>query len=422
MKITMNDSRLANINQLKQFLKGSQKLDLSLRKAGIDDKYKFINQTADRFKYFQLRRKEKRVVLAYLKKITGYKKAQLYRLLKRTICGKLERKKYHRINPSRIYTVHDIKLLEKTDELHLRLSEKATREIFRREHEIFDNREYQTIAKVSHSHITNLRHSSIYRNSWVNHTKARQVPIGITMKPENYGKPGSIRVDTVHQRDIYHINSVDEITQWEIVVCVPQICEDCMKPALLHLLSQYPFIIFNFHSDRGGETINYIIADMLQKLLIKQTKNRARRSNDNALAETKNGSIIRKNMGWEHINQSFCNDINYYYKNYFNPYLNYHRPCGFPTSIVDKKGKEEKIYDVYQVPYERLKSILEAKKFLKPKTNYKKLDKIAYSMSDNQFAEILRKEEKKLFEKIRAYDKRRGSHRKFSKLEDRLKP
>lgn len=412
MQIKMNDSRLININQLKQFLKGSQKLDLSLRKASINEKYKFIDQTVDRFKYFQLRKKDKRIIISYIKKITGYKKAQLYRLVKRAVTGKLKRKKYNRINPNRIYTACDIKLLEKTDELHSKLSEKATQRIFRRESEIFSHQKYQNIAGISHAHITNLRRSSIYKNSWVNHTKARQVPIGITMKPENYGKPGSIRVDTVHQRDIYHINSVDEITQWEILVSVPQICDDCMEPALLDLLEQYPFIIFNFHSDRGGETINYLIADMLQRLLIKQTKNRAYRSNDNALAETKNGSVVRKNMGWEHIHKNMVDEVNSYYKNYFNPYLNYHRPCGFPTITIDKKGRKKKTYDVYQVPYERLKSISEAEKFLKPKKNFKKLDIIAYQYSDNEFAEILRKEERKLFNKNREYDKRHGSRRK----------
>jgi hypothetical protein len=50
-------------------------------------------------------------------------------------------------------------------------------------------------------------------------------------------------VDSVHQRNVYHINSVDEITQWEIVVCVPQISESCMLPALKELIDQYPFII-----------------------------------------------------------------------------------------------------------------------------------------------------------------------------------
>ena len=412
MNITMNDSRLTNVNQLRQLLKGSEKLDLSLRKASIADKYQFIGRTIKRLGYSKLSKKDKRVVKQYLKKFTGYKKAQLSRLIKRARFADLKRRPYRRVKSHRIYTGRDIKLLEKTDELHLRLSEKATQEILRRETKVFNQSKYQTIAKVSHSHITNLRHHPIYRNSWINHTKARQIPIGVTMPPENYGKPGSIKVDTVHQRDIYHINSVDEIVQWEVVVSVPQITEDCMLPALQEMLNQYPFQIFNFHSDRGGENINHTVADFLQRLLIKQTKSRARKPNDNALVETKNGSVIRKNMGWEHINQQATQAINHYYRNWFNPYLNYHRPCGYPTTIKNKRGKEKKVYDVYQVPYERLKSLPNAKKYLKPETSFTKLDTIAYAQSDNQFAEVLREEERKLFKKIRNYDHRNGSCRR----------
>lgn len=406
MRIIMNDSRLVNVSQLKLFLKGSWGIDLSLRDASLEEKYSFIEKTVKQFKYGRLRKKDKRIIRQYLKKVTGYKHSQLGELIKRAKQGKLARKQYRRLKPSRVYTSMDIKLLEKTDEYHLRLSEKATQEILRREMELFKQPQYQTISGISHSHITNLRHSPIYKSSWVNHTKARQVPIGITMPPENYGYPGSIRVDTVHQRDIYHINSVDEITQWEVVVCVSQISERRMKPALDDLLDQYPFIIFNFHSDRGGETINYLVARLLHKLLIKQTKSRARKPNDNALVETKNAAVVRKNMGWEHIDRFFCRQINDYYQNYFNPYLNYHRPCGYPTTATDKKGKKKKTYDLYQVPYERLKSLSGAKKFLKPEISFDKLDKIAYQMSDNNFAQILRKKERKLFGRIRKHDHR----------------
>jgi hypothetical protein len=289
------------------------------------------------------------------------------------------------------------------------MSEKATLEILRRENEVFQHHNYQTISKISHSNITNLRHSPLYKSSWVNHTKARQIPIGLTQKPENYGKAGSIRVDSVSQKDVYHINTIDEITQWEIVFCVPQICEACMLPALEDIINQYPFTIFNFHSDRGGENINYQVADFLQRLLIKQTKSRSYHSNDNALVETKNGSVIRKNMGWEHIDQKFCDRINHYYKNYFNPYLNYHRPCGFPNIITDEKGKKEKVYNVYLTPYDALKRILGANKFLKPEQTFEKLDIIAYQHSDNEFAEIMREEERKLFNEIRKSNRNNGS-------------
>lgn len=405
MNITMDDSRLNNINELRVFLKGSQKLVVSLENSPITEKYKFISATVFKFRYFKLGRKDKRVVLLYLKKITGYKHTQLFRLVERAGEGKLFKAKYVRSKPNKIYTVSDIKLLEETDELHLRLSERATLEILRREFEVFGHNEFERVSSVSHSHITNLRHSLVYKSGWINHTKARQVQIGKTQKPESFGRPGSIRVDAVNQRDIYHINAVDEVTQWEVVFCVPQITEDWMVVALKEIFNQFPFKIFNFHSDRGHENINYQIADFLQKLLIKQTKSRSYHSNDNALVETKNGSVIRKNMGWEYINRSLVEDINNYYKNYFNIYLNYHRPCGYPTITVDPKGKKTKQYEIYNVPYEALKQIPNAHKYLKTNTTFEDLDKIAYKQSDNSFAKELRQQENKLFDMIQKVNK-----------------
>ena len=409
MQINMNDSLINNVTQLREFLKGSQRFDFSLRKSSIEEKYLFIDETVDRFKYLKLSKRDKKIVINYLKKITGYKKTQLSRLINQAIVGELKRKPYKRIHPKRIYVSSDIKLLEKTDEFHLRLSEGATKEILRREFEVFHHLDYQTISRVSHAHITNLRHSPIYNSHWVNGTKPRIVPIGITMPPENFGRPGSIRVDVVHQRDVYHINSVDEITQWEVVVCIPQISEVCMIPALLEMFKQYPFAIFNFHSDRGGENINYQVAYLLEKERIKQTKSRSRHCNDNALVETKNGSVIRKNMGWQHINQNLSDRVNKYYKNFFNPYLNFHRPCGFPTIEVDDKGRKKRIYHSYLPPYEALKGITEGHKFLKPNISFEKLDKIAYRYSDNEFAEIVRNEERKLFDLIAKENKNGGS-------------
>jgi len=412
MQITMNDSRITSIAQLQEFLKGSQKIPFSLEHESIEKKYASINETLKRFSYRKLSRKKKGVILWYLQKVTGYKKGRVCQLVAKAEKGNLKKTCYKRIKPHRIYTTGAIKLLEKTDELHLRLSEKATKEILRREYEVFGKGNYQTIARISHSHITNLRHSPIYKSSWINHTKARQIPIGVTRPPESYGKPGSIRVDSVSQKDIYHINTVDEITQWEIVFCIPQLSESCMLPALIEIFNQYPFIIFNFHSDRGKETINYLVADLLQRLVIKQTKNRSYHSGDNALVETKNGSIIRKNMGWEHINQSMCDPINKYYKNYFNSYLNFHRPCAYPTIETDQRGKKRKAYNRYQIPYEFFKSLPNAKDYLKKKITFKHLDRVAYSYSDNEFATIMREEERKLFKKIREKDHQDGSNRK----------
>lgn len=275
----MNDSRIDSISQLREFVKGSIKFEVELE--SIAEKYKLINKTVKKFKYHKLSRGEKHVVRLYLKKLTGYKKAQLNRLIKRSIEGNLKRTTYVRHNPHITYSANDIKLLETTDALHRRLNRLATKEILRRETEVFSHPQYSHISQISPSHIDNLRKTNHYRSFWVNGTKPREVGIGKTQEPKPNGKPGSIRVDTVHQRDVYYINAVDEVTQWEVVVCVPQISERYLLPALKRLLAQFPFKIFNFHSDRGSEFINKIVANLLNKLLIEQTKSRSRHSKAN---------------------------------------------------------------------------------------------------------------------------------------------
>lgn len=98
------------------------------------------------------------------------------------------------------------------------------------------------------------------KNSKMNPTP---INIGERRKPEPYGKPGYLRVDSVHQGDqdkekgVYHINLVDEVTQWEIVGCVEGISEHFLVPLLTRLMEQFPFRIIEFHSDNGSEYINY---------------------------------------------------------------------------------------------------------------------------------------------------------------------
>jgi transposase InsO family protein len=152
-------------------------------------------------------------------------------------------------------------------------------------------------------------------------------------------------VDTIHQGDregekgVYHINTIDEVTQWEILGCVERISERYLVPVLEDLLTQYPFVIRGFHSDNGSEFINQVVAKLQGKLLIEFTKSRARRTNDQALVEGKNGSIVRKQMGYLHIPGSEAEKIQRFYKETLNVYLNFHRPCGFATEVVGKLGK-----------------------------------------------------------------------------------
>lgn len=140
----------------------------------------------------------------------------------------------------------------------------------------------------------------------------------------------------MHQGDhegakgVYHINAVDAVTQWQVVGCAEKISEWYLLPILEAVLAQFPFPVPGFHADNGSEYINYRVAEMLRKLHAEFTKSRACRSQDNALVEGKNGAVIRKLMGYGHIAGQHAEALQKFYTEHLNPYLNFHRPCGFP--------------------------------------------------------------------------------------------
>lgn len=396
----MTDSHTLSVAQIKAFLK----VDSAIKFKAVSkkEKYRWIDDALIKFRYFSLRKKERGIIRTYIAKMTGLSKSQVNRIIARKRkFGKVFLSSTARHRFSRKYNPADIALLIKTDNAHNRLSGPATKKILEREYQVFGKEDYSNISQISSSHIYNLRETRQYRSHslTIKKTNPVKVSIGQRRKPEPQGEPGFLRVDTVHQGDyekkkgIYHINIVDEITQWEIVGAVEKVSEYYLEPLLKDLIEQFPFKIINFHSDNGSEFINKVVAQLLNKLLISQTKSRARHCNDNALTEGKNGSIIRKNMGYLHIPQGLAPSVNQFYKEYFNIYLNYHRPCGYATIITDKRGKQKKTYkqENYQIPYEKFKSLPNAKQYLKENISFEMLDKIAYQMSDNDFAEEIQK-------------------------------
>jgi len=407
MTINMNDSRIISIAQIKEFIKVSKGIEF--QGASRKEKYQWIEDVIIRFRYFSLRKKEKSILKNYMMKMTGFSDTQLTRLIaKKKKTGRImaNTAKCHRF--PKTYTPEDVARLIETDNAHDRLSGPATKKIFEREFTIFHKEVFRRLKDISVAHIYNLRGTRQYL-SWTKFftkTKPTLVNIGERRKPDPEGNPGYLRVDTVHQGDlekekgVYHINLIDEVTQWEIVVAVEKISECFLKSVLEEALEQFPFKIKGFHSDNGSEFINKMVAQLLNKLLIQQTKSRVRHCNDNALVEGKNGSIIRKHIGYTHIPQTYAPLLNQFYKEHLNIYLNYHRPCGFATRKIDEKGKEKKVYDVYQTPYEALKSHLNASNFLKDGISFEKLDCIAYEKSDNECAAEMQKAKAELFKNL----------------------
>lgn len=412
----MNDKEIKTLDQARRFVDGTADIEFAIETKR--ERYEWIEETFERFVYANLPKKDKGVLLSFAEKVTGYSRVQVKRLAARyAATGGVRLRTIRNRGFRRKYTDRDIGLLAETDELHETLSGPATKKICERAFEVFGKQEYCRLAGISVAHLYNLRQSRKYRNERVHFTKTRpaKTAIGQRRRPRPEGRPGFIRVDTVHQGDldgikgVYHINAVDEVTQFEIVCSVQRISENFLVPVLEELIEAFPFNVRGFHSDNGSEFINYRVTKMLNDLLIDLTKSRARHSNDNALAESKNGSVVRKHLGYVHLPQEHAPLINRFLREHLNPYVNYHRPCFFPVVVTSDKGKQEKRYpyNSMMTPYEKLRSLPDADRYLKSGTSFQKLDQLAYTISDNEAARRLKKAKNRLFDTIDKREKRK---------------
>jgi len=410
MKTIMKLEELTTIEQLSQFLDGTQAVIFKIS-TGKEERYQWIQYELIRFQYPLINKVGKGIVIRYLIKVTGYSRQQITRLIKQyRTTGYI---KHHHVTASGFqgkYTDKDIRLIAHMDERHDTPCGQAIKKLCERAFRVFGDAQYERLSTISISHLYNLRKSKTYSRTRTHFVKTRpkRSNIGERRKPSPNGQPGHIRIDTVHQGDmgkvkgVYHINAVDEVTQFEVVCTVEKISEQYLIPVLETMMEFFPFKIISFHSDNGSEYINRNVAKLLKKLLIEFTKSRPRHSNDNALAESKNASVVRKILGYQHIPQKWAGRVNEFNQTCLNPHINYHRPCFFPETITDKNGKQRKKYHYKNMmtPYDKLKSIADAKSFLKDGINFELLDKKAYAMTDNESADKLQKARQILFKTI----------------------
>ena len=133
---------------------------------------------------------------------------------------------------------------------------------------------------------------------------------------------------------------------------------------------------------------------------MEQTKSRSRHSNDNALAESKNGSVVRKAFGYSHIPQRFAAVINAFCREHLNPYVNLHRPSQFAREVVDAKGKVRKTYpqELIQTPLNKLASLPDVNSFLRQGTTIEQLQSKARAQTDLQAATAMNVARLKIFD------------------------
>ena len=400
----MQNGEGLSLDEIRAFLKVGEGLQFEGQKR--EEVYAWVDRTMRQQGYGELGRTARGVVRQYVAKMTGLSRAQVTRLITQYLQGEAVKPRvYRRRRFASLYTGTDAELLAQVDEAHETLSGPATQKVLQRELYDYHDQRFERLARISVAHLYRLRQSRAYRQRRVHYEKTRptQVAIGERRRPNPQGLPGYLRVDTVHQGDLdgdkglYHINAVDEVTQWEIVGATPYISEAWLEPVLMAMLEQFPFRIRGFHSDNGSEFINQTVAKLLKKLLAEQTKSRPRRSNDNGLVEAKNGAVIRKHIGYGHIAAPHADAFMQFYREHFNPYLNYHRPCGQAEIREDAKGKRKRIYPWYATPWEALRRLPSVVRCLKEGVTIEELNRQAQALSDTAAATAMQQAKQALF-------------------------
>ena len=284
----MRLEQLNTLDAIRQFLDGTQAVAFNVT-TGKRERYRWVQKTLVRHRYGLLGKADRGTMTRYLMKVTGYSLAQTKRLIRQYVkTGALSVKPARGNGFRRIYTQADSRLLASMDERHGQPSGAVLKKLCERAYQRFGQAEYQRLAGISVSHLYNLRAAKTYRRQRcvLTRTRPKIAPIGQRRKPCPNNQPGYIRIDSVHQgnqdkrKGVYHVNAVDEVTQFQIIVTLERISEAFMRPALERILAAYPFKIKGFHADNGGEYINYSVAELLDKLRIEFTKSRPRHSND----------------------------------------------------------------------------------------------------------------------------------------------
>ena len=412
MIVTLRTERIRTLDQIRAFLDGSEPTDF--RFAGRASAYDFVRRTLVRFEFHGLKRDEKGLVKRFIEKVTGYSRSQITRLVKqhRRTGGIRDHRKKPPARPfPRRYTPYDAALLAEVDEAFGQLSGPATKVVLWRMYHVYGDRRFKRLAGISNGHIYNLRRSRAYRTGRLTLRETRSTPVGfgVRRKPRPDGRPGFLRVDTVHLGDLggrkgaYVINVVDEVTQFQHLGAVPRITQHFMVPVLKDLISAFPFTVKAFHADNGSEYINCEVADLLNRLHIPTfTKSRPRRSNDNALVESKNGSVVRRWLGHIHVSHELVPQLDAFLRDSLCPLLNFHRPCLFPTEVTSASGRVRKTYrqDDVATPYQHFRSLAGAERFLRPGVTFKALDQLASATSDLDAAKGVQRARDALFRAI----------------------
>ena len=273
MILTLRTERIRTLDRLRAFLEGNEAADF--QPTHRDSAYALVRRTLVRFEYHGPREAGQGPGEADIEKVTGFSRSLVTRLIRQhrwTGHIRDHRGESPRPTLSRAATPPTTRpSWPRLTRAVGQLSGPATKVILWRMYHVYGDARFERLAQISNGHIYNLRRTRAYRTGRLTLRETRSTPVGFGMrrKPRPDGRPGFLRVDTVHLGDLggrkgaYVINVVDEVTQFQHLGAVPRITQQFMVPVLKDLISAFPFTVRAFHTDNGSEYVNREVADLL---------------------------------------------------------------------------------------------------------------------------------------------------------------
>lgn len=183
--------------------------------------------------------------------------------------------------------------------------------------------------------------------------------------PPDTSKPGSVEADTVaHCDDSTQGDYVNSLTFTELYSgwtenrAVWNKSADAVLAQLKELEQVVPYVMKDFHTDNGGEFLNWALHRHLTGRAVKTswTRSRAYRKNDNAHCEQKNWTHVRQLFGHDRFEHpelvALMNDL---YANEWSQFTNHFKPTFKLLRREKTGGRTKRIYEQKpRTPYERL--------------------------------------------------------------------
>lgn len=183
--------------------------------------------------------------------------------------------------------------------------------------------------------------------------------------PPDTSRPGSVEADTVaHCDDSTEGDYVNSLTFTELFSGWTENRAVWNKSAgavlsALHLLEQeVPYTMKDFHTDNGGEFLNWALYRHLNGRAMKLpwTRSRAYRKNDNAHCEQKNWTHVRQLFGHDRFGHPqlvpLMNDL---YAKEWSLFTNHFKPTFKLLKREKQGGKTKRLYEAKPLtPYQRL--------------------------------------------------------------------